>query len=118
MKAKSKVYVHVEHHNIRSFSETDGVVTCHTRKAETIPGLVYTTIPGWFPIAVIRVDADNLNQVLENFEHPVTHKVTLESLAAQFPTFQRQGPLLVNPLRDVNLEVNCGIEGGCREYVS
>ena len=118
MKTQVKVYVHVEHHNIRSFSEKDGVITCHTRRAHTIPGLVYTSIPNWFPIAVIRVEADNLNQLLENFEHPVTHKVTLDDLATQFPTFRRTGPLLVNPLRVVNDELDCGIEGGCRECVS
>lgn len=118
MKSQTKVYVHVAHKNILGFTENDGVITCHTREAETIPGLVYTSIPDWFPIAVIRVDADNPVQTLENFEHQVTHKVTLDVLAAQFPHFIRKGNMLMQRRVDVNLELDCGMVGGCCEHVS
>lgn len=118
MKAQVKVYVHVEHRNILGFIEEDGVITCRTREAETIPGLVYTSIQDWFPIALIRVDADNPVQTLKNFEHPVTHKVTLDTLAAQFPNFVRKGNVLLGNLPHANLELDCGIVGGCCEHVS
>lgn len=118
MKSQVKVYVHVQHRNILGFVEKDGVITCYTSEAETIQGLVYTSIPDWFPIAVISVDADNPVQTLAMFEHPVTHKVTLDTLAAQFPHFVRKDNVLLRHQPHTPSELDCGIEGGCREHVS
>lgn len=116
MKSKVKVYAHVHHDNIVAFIEKGGVITCYTTEAETIPGLVYTSIPDWFPIAVVTVEADTLNQVLPQFEHVVTHKVTMDTLEKQFSKLTRIGNMLLQRSNDRAL-MNTGVEGGC-EHVS
>lgn len=100
MKPQAMVYVHVEHKNILAFREEADGIYIHTLQAETIPGLVYTSIPDWYPIASIKVDANNQNQVLDGYIGRVTHKVDLELLAKQFPGFNRSedGRCLMQPV--------------------
>ncbi len=96
MKPQVKVYVHVAHENILAFREEETGIYVHTTEAETIPGLVYTSIPGWYPIASIKVDNDNQNQKLPRYVGKVTHKVDMELLSKQFPAFIRQENMLLN----------------------